>query len=345
MPFMDSVIGERALPHPQPETDQETNFTPADIRRLNGAIRSIDQYFIHVTSDLKRVNGKARRPVLKLILPQERTPLEHVSSRWQKLHEQFKDLIAESRNQAMVTWALLEGFDRVATSQDIRSGGGGLSDLRTEIDAFIDAMATQVHRATTVRERLRILIQEVYSIRGEVENASKATRRQEADLFGKLSQTLCALDQLKSSFSRISKEYSALKRACIKCISAVISAAPSEPPLNHLARTDAAIILSTEIRQREEEAADMVRSRNAARERLPFLEDAEKDIEYLAKNIAILPDIWNFIKVSLMEVNALLQVAVVGDHTAFFNEKLDLATASYKKLSAILHAYASDSER
>ncbi|KAJ8461834.1 hypothetical protein ONZ51_g11286 [Trametes cubensis] len=344
---MDSNLGEDTLQLP-PQSETFT-LAPTNILRLNGDIRSIDQHFAVVIADLKTLNRKNKRSMVNLMLSRGRSPLERAFSCWQKLHKQFKDLIAESRTQAMVTWALLKEFEHVMTTQVVR-GSDDLSGLKEEISAFIDAMATQVIRAATLREQLRALIQDIHSTGVDVHEAFRETGRQEANLFQELSQTLRNLDQLKSSFSSVSKEFSAIKRACITCISVVISAAPSgrahDIPLQYQARTDAAINLYADIIREQEEAARLVQNRNAVHERLQLLENAEQDIERVEKKFGVLPDIWNLIKISMMEVNALLGAVVVSGHrTTFFDAKLNLVKASCQNLSDILHVYASDSQK
>ncbi|KAI0659984.1 hypothetical protein C8Q70DRAFT_983322 [Cubamyces menziesii] len=364
-PSMDSNLGEDTLQLP-PQSETFT-LAPTNILRLNGDIRSIDQHFAVVIADLKTLNRKNKRSMVNLMLSRGRSPLERAFSCWQKLHKQFKDLIAESRTQAMVTWALLKEFEHVMTTQVVR-GSDDLSGLKEEISAFIDAMATQVIRAATLREQLRALIQDIHSTGVDVHEAFRETGRQEANLFQELSQTLRNLDQLKSSFSSVSKEvkssnpttcllyiaecfqFSAIKRACITCISVVISAAPSgrahDIPLQYQARTDAAINLYADIIREQEEAARLVQNRNAVHERLQLLENAEQDIERVEKKFGVLPDIWNLIKISMMEVNALLGAVVVSGHrTTFFDAKLNLVKASCQNLSDILHVYASDSQK
>ncbi|KAI0330783.1 hypothetical protein GY45DRAFT_1361274 [Cubamyces sp. BRFM 1775] len=343
-------VGEYIPPlQSEPMQDPEVAFTPADIRRLNGDIDSLEQYFVNVESNLKTVRRKVKLPLLKLTLSRGRTPLENAYSRWQKLHKEFKGLIEESRLQAMVAWASLQGFDHVVASQVIRDSDGR-SKLKREIDMLIDAMAAQMGQASTLRERMRILIQEVHSIYVDVCDASGAARLQEAGLFEELAQALRTLGQLKSSFSSISKEFSALRRACITCFSVVVPTTPSgtahDTSSQYQKATDSAINLSAEIRRKEEEAADLERNRNAVRDRLSLLVSAEQDIKHIAESIDFLPEIWNSIKVNMMEVNAQLTTVIAGDQpTSFFDIKLELARRLYKKLSAILHAYAAGSER
>ncbi|KAI0324392.1 hypothetical protein GY45DRAFT_1365103 [Cubamyces sp. BRFM 1775] len=350
--------GEEPL-EPQREL-QEAQITTMDIARLNKSIRSLAQHFTCVTTDLELLDRKTKRPILKLTTSRKWARLETVHARWQKLHHQFKELVKKSRAQAMVAYALLKQFDNVVTSQ-WTSDQDGLVSLKKEIDNFMEMLATKEQQASELREGFQSLVREINSIGLEVNRELRAAERQKNSLFEELSNTLHNLEQLKASFTSISDEFSAFKRACIMCISAVAFAAPTgtlwDPQVVDDRVHDAlaskvkaelqreAIRLRVEIKKGETAVIQLERQQSVVQDRLPLLEDAEKEIQHLADNIDILSDVWNFIKVNMMELNALLTTVVAGDHlTSFFQSKLNITRRSHQKLSGILHAYASDSQ-
>ncbi|KAJ8455585.1 hypothetical protein ONZ51_g12396 [Trametes cubensis] len=217
-------MGEEPL-EPQREL-QGAEPTPVDIARLNKSILSLAQHFTRVTTNLENLERRTKRPILKLTGSRKRTRLEILRAKWQKLHHQFEELVKKSKTQAMVAYAILKQFDNVVTSQ-WPSDQDGLDNLTKEIDNFMKMLTTKEHQASELREGFQSLVRDINSIGLEVNQELRAAERQKNSLFEELSSTLHNLEQLKASFSSISDEFSAFKRACIMCISAVAFATPS----------------------------------------------------------------------------------------------------------------------
>ncbi|KAH9887920.1 hypothetical protein C8Q73DRAFT_794362 [Cubamyces lactineus] len=339
---------------------QRAELTPMDIARLNKNIRSLEDNFTRVTKSLEHLDRRTKRSILKLTPSRKKTHLESVHARWQKLRHHFKELVKRSRAQAMVAYALLKQFDNVVTNQGM-SDQDGLVSMKKEIDNFIELLTAKEHQASELREGFQNLVREINSIGLEVNQELQAAERQKNSLFEELSNTLHNLEQLKASFSSISDEFSAFKWACIMCISTVALAVPSgtlwdrqaagdrvHDALEHKVKVEMqrkeAIRLRVEIKKGETALIQLEREQTIVQERLPLLGDAENEVRHIAENIDVLSDVWNFIKVNMMELNALLSTVVAGDHlTSFFQSKLNITRKAHQRLSGILHAYASDS--